>query len=161
MTIEYRKGDVLEARGGVLIHSTNTQGVMGAGIAAQIKHQDPKAWEVYNAQYEEGLQRLGTFSIAWVADDFAIANINAHGARGTDFVALSNALSQLRQYLLFNNPPQGVVAKNGAINIFMPRIGTGIGGADWGDVERVLEQSLPDIDFNKICYDYEPQGGAL
>ncbi len=58
-------GDVLNTVDSIIIHCVNCQGVMGGGIAAQIKRRYPEAYDVYKETYENGLLVLGSVSYAY------------------------------------------------------------------------------------------------
>ena len=45
--IEYIEGDLLKTNVEVIIHQTNCKGVMGAGIALQIKNNYPEVFKYY------------------------------------------------------------------------------------------------------------------
>lgn len=48
MQLEYRTGDILQYEGKYICQGVNTLGVMGAGLALQIRNTYPKVWEVYS-----------------------------------------------------------------------------------------------------------------
>ena len=48
--IEYRTGDILTYEGKYICQGVNTLGVMGAGLALQIRNKYPKVFEVYKTK---------------------------------------------------------------------------------------------------------------
>jgi O-acetyl-ADP-ribose deacetylase (regulator of RNase III) len=67
--IKVTVGNVLDEKSGLIVHGCNDQGVMGAGIAAQIKSRFPDAYEVYHETYLAGELKLGTVSGAGIDPD--------------------------------------------------------------------------------------------
>jgi O-acetyl-ADP-ribose deacetylase (regulator of RNase III) len=103
MSVEYIKGDLLDFPAGcnVIAHSCNAQGVMGSGLAKQIRERYPVVFDVYSAAPKE----MGTFSVADVGDGRKIVNMitQSHygndGKRYVDYEALYSALETLRDSL--------------------------------------------------------------
>lgn len=56
------KGDLFTAKGGVIIHGVNCQGVMGSGVAKEIKERFPEAYEAYKKAEKNDELFLGNFS---------------------------------------------------------------------------------------------------
>ena len=46
--VEYRTGDILTYEGKYICQGVNTLGLMGAGLALQIRNKYPKVWQVYS-----------------------------------------------------------------------------------------------------------------
>ena len=58
-------GNLLDTELTFIVHQVNCQGVMGAGVARQIKEKFPKAWENYKADLAAyGDLNLGSYSRA-------------------------------------------------------------------------------------------------
>jgi len=77
MSIEYIKGNLLDFPGGINVigHCVNARGVMGSGIALQIKEEYPIAYEVYRKAFEAGDLKLGSLSAAQLPNGKRIINI--------------------------------------------------------------------------------------
>lgn len=58
--IRYIKGDLLETDAPVIVHGCNCQGVMGSGVAKQIKEKYFTVYEIYRKIYENQGLELGT-----------------------------------------------------------------------------------------------------
>jgi O-acetyl-ADP-ribose deacetylase (regulator of RNase III) len=148
MGITYKKGDVLQAfKNGevdVVIHQTNCMGVMGSGIARQIKEQFPEAYRAYkNDEYMRGL-KLGNFSYAWIETSSRplvlgiIINLNGQNEYNdrtkcnTNYAALGKGLFDVEQQLKKH------------LVVAMPKIGAGLGGGDWKIIEAIIESVFYD-----------------
>ena len=59
MNIIYKKGDLLTTDADIIVHGCNCQGVMGSGVAKQIKEKFPNAYTIYKQREEEIGLRLG------------------------------------------------------------------------------------------------------
>jgi O-acetyl-ADP-ribose deacetylase (regulator of RNase III) len=151
MGIIYRKGDVLKAfeagEVDVVIHQTNCQGVMGAGIARQIREYFPEAYEAYkDAERHMGL-RLGETSHACFDRDIngwikwgTIINLNGQDQYidrlkcNTNYAALGTGLMSCLDLI----EDSDVIA--------MPKIGAGLGGGDWNVIEAIINSVFTDRD---------------
>lgn len=150
MPIKYVTGDVVEAfkRGevDVLIHQTNCQGVMGSGIAKQIKAELSMAYEAYRSQYEENGNRLYLSDVVGCVG-FVRPNQRKHGTVlnvcgqdkyadrtkcNTNYAALAKGLLACHEWIESDD----VVA--------MPKIGAGLGGGDWKIIEAIIESAFQD-----------------
>jgi O-acetyl-ADP-ribose deacetylase (regulator of RNase III) len=148
--IIYRKGDVVEAlldgEVNVLIHQTNCQGVMGSGIAKQIKEKIPKAYDAYKTLQKEnqGNLILGDISHCWVEQrnkkSGYIININGQDQYtnrnicNTNYAALGKGLIEACSL----TEKKDIVA--------MPKIGAGLGGGDWNVIEAIINSVFNDRD---------------
>ena len=73
--ITYVKGDLLDSNCDYICHQVNCRGVMGAGIAKQIRERFPEVYRVYNERYEYASRvlestdkMLGSTDIVWVPE---------------------------------------------------------------------------------------------
>jgi O-acetyl-ADP-ribose deacetylase (regulator of RNase III) len=57
--VTYKTGNLLDAPVEALVNTVNTVGVMGKGIALQIKNAFPENYKVYNDAVKEGKIKLG------------------------------------------------------------------------------------------------------
>lgn len=134
------KGDLVEAlvdnQIDYLLHVTNCQGVMGAGLAKQIKSTFPDAFNVYINEL-----RLGKISI-----QSGVINMNAQLNYGTktrqiNYGALGECLARVKHYLSKqDNPTVGVPYL----------MGCGLAGGDWMIVLEMVEYYL--ADYNVVVY---------
>jgi len=131
--IRYVKGDLLASNMGVIAHGCNCHGVMGAGIARQIRAKWPNVYEVYKLKHRVMGLELGTILPVRTLDDRLIVNCMTQGDFGND-----------GQYVDYGAVESCMMAINasaenwGALEIGIPFIGAGLGGGDWDRIEDII-----------------------
>lgn len=138
MPIVFRDGDLLKTNCDVICHQVNCQGVMGAGIALQIKKLYPNVYEEYREYCDKYRQFdiLGTCLLVRTIDGKNVANLFAqydYGRNGchTNYTALKMAFNQLKKYSI----------DFGYRKIGIPfGIGCGLAGGDWNKVCSIIEE---------------------
>jgi O-acetyl-ADP-ribose deacetylase (regulator of RNase III) len=147
--IVYRKGDVVEAfKNGeidVLIHGVNCQGKMNSGIAKQIRTEFSEVFDKYEDQCsayrdDASLTLLGAVQVIQPVNTLGFI-INAftqhkYGYDKTRFCSYDAIDISMRKIA---EKPNG---KN--LRIGMPKIGAGLGGADWKIVEAIINSVFQD-----------------
>lgn len=139
MGLTYIKGDLFTTNAPVIVHGCNAQGVMGAGVAGFIKRKYPTAFEAYKRAFSNSGNKLalGTIIPAECQNRIIINAItqNFYGKEGPRYVsydAIDNCMSAINEYCLLHN----------IINVAMPKIGSGLGGGNWGIIKKIIEQNL-------------------
>lgn len=124
-------GNIFDTKARILAHQVNCKGVMNSGVARQVKERHPLAYRTYSMLPKE----LGKISIVDVHSTRKIANLYAQDSYGydgkqyTDLAALNSCFQELNAY-----------AKERGYVIAMPYgIGCGLGGADWKEVQKMIE----------------------
>lgn len=153
------KGDIFESDADAILHQVNCQGVMGAGLAKQVKERFPVVFKYYKslcdedkrARKELGFSRsplLGRIQIIHKQDYLigdpnidpqVIVNLFAQDRYGkdkchTDYGALKQCLIEVNKRF---------AGKKVAIPY---RMGCGLGGGDWNVVSKIIENTLIDCD---------------
>jgi O-acetyl-ADP-ribose deacetylase (regulator of RNase III) len=142
--IVYKQGDVVQAlldgEVTMLIHQTNCQGVMGSGIARQIKEKIPNAYKEYkDSERRNGGLYLGGVTIGMVATpkgDGYVFNVNGQDEYqdrlkcNTNYAYLAKGLIGVIDYATVDD----IIA--------MPKIGAGLGGGDWKIIEALIESAF-------------------
>lgn len=138
-------GNIFDCTENIIVHQTNCQGVMGSGIAKQVKERYP---EVFNAYYhycktQELKDIFGTALICQVSDYKYIANVFGQNTFGqglqTDYDMLKNALKEVHDFAKENN-----------LSVAIPyKIGCGLGGGDWNTVYDIITE----IFFDDVPYE--------
>jgi len=138
MSIFYIKGDATRPRGDgkkIICHICNDIGAWGAGfvLALSARWDDPE--ESYREMPPE-MRKLGTVMIVPVENDIMVANmIGQHGC-GCDENGLPPIrYGAVRACLAAVND---VAYKIGA-TLHMPRIGCGLAGGRWEDIEKIIK----------------------
>lgn len=143
------RGDLLqladEGNFDAIVHGCNCFHAMASGIAGQIRVHYPEA---VNADYKSpkgAVAKLGNYSKATIVRgdiQFEIINAYTQFQPGPDF--MPTLFPELLRKL--NKEYKGKY-------LGFPRIGCGIGGGNWEEVEDMLLKYLPDVDVTVVVYD--------
>ena len=121
-----------------IVHQANTKGIMGGGIALQIKDQFPSAYDDYKLICNECSELLTNYARSDTEHGvifhlFGQSEIGTH-RRMTNYAALSTAL-------------MGAIDEradeiDGTLRIGIPyQMGCGLGGGDWDIVSQLIEDT--------------------
>lgn len=158
--IKHVRGDAVAAliSGEVdyLLHQCNSRGVMGSGIAKQIKESIPEAYGVYRKQYTQnrgstfGMVSIGGGVINMVSqEDYGLED-----RRYTNYGVMANIMCSLRDMFYL----EGNI-NTGALKIAIPKLmGCDRGGGDWDIVYELIERCLAPYWGEVIIY--ELRGGS-
>ncbi|MCY7911145.1 macro domain-containing protein [Bacillus inaquosorum] len=143
--INHIEGDILDASEDIICHQVNCQGVMGAGLAKQIRDRYPSAYRSYKHMCENVVFKpdllLGRIMQVKEHDGKVICHIFgqlSYGRRGlhTDYKALKHGLSLIK-----------LKAKNYNKSVALPHgIGCGLAGGDWSEVHQMIEDVFDDYE---------------
>ena len=150
MNIVYKNGDCLKGDERYVIHGCNAKGVMGSGIAKQIKEDFPKAFNDYVSHYKKHGLHLGEVI---PSDNVSKIIFNAItqqsygrdvGKRYVSYDAIRDSLKWINGYLSeMDDMPE----------VAMPQIGAGLGGGDWEIISSIIEEEC--TSFIPVVYIYE------
>lgn len=141
MSLVYKHGDILTPntsdRGVVVCHQVNCKGVMGAGLAKQVRMKHPHVYESYKKKCDAGYAHLG--DVQYVScldsDKYIIANIFGQIGFGRDKQYTSyGALERACENLLDTFPDDIIRIPYG--------MGCGLGGGKWDMVLLIIERHL-------------------
>ena len=137
MAIEIVRRDLLKAEVDVIAHQVNCMGVMGAGVARQIRDACPSAYQTYatlcNYDLDARDKLLGhiwmspvpftaNLPFRYVAHLFGQYNYGRYSKRYTDYAALRKCFASLEINM----------RQLGLSSVAMPyKIGCGLAGGDW------------------------------
>lgn len=135
------RGDILRCDAEALVNTVNCVGVMGRGVALQFKNAHPANFRAYAAACKRGEVQPGrmfVFETGRLTSPRYIINFpTKRHWRGRSRMA---------------DIESGLVALVGEIrgrrirSIAVPPLGIGMGGLDWADVERRIEDALRPLD---------------
>jgi O-acetyl-ADP-ribose deacetylase (regulator of RNase III) len=145
MSINIKLGDLLaEAQDyDAIMHGCNCFHGEDGGIAAQIWDKWPMAREMSERHHDSGdFDAFGTYVYGYEQiGRFAIINAYAQyfGGANFDINAFIHILKQVNEDFT-------------GMNIGIPMIGCGIGGADWESVQGILLHYAPDVNWTVIVW---------
>ena len=155
------KGNLLDTPIKLIAHQVNCQGVMGGGVARQIKERYPEIYQNYQEKLKNYVKRTGrrplglSFNLTTEDNTHTIMNIFGQDFYGrdkqyTDYKALFkgfvDSITDYRDINKFNSDVQ--------IPIAIPyNIGCGLAGGDWSIVEKILKEI--EVKYNVIFIAYK------
>ncbi len=166
MSFKYKNGNLLNSGCEYICHQVNCLGVMGAGIAKQIKEKWPIVYDEYQEKYREtnyeilknygGFENspstsevlLGDIQLIQVEEDTTVINMFSQeyygndGRRYTSYDAFWICLNKIKQQV-----------PKGSIIGFPMNIGCGLGGANWKVISTMISEVLGK-DYSVLIYCY-------
>lgn len=163
--IYFKKGNlIVDAQQGIydyIIHGCNCFNTMGAGIAVQIAKTYPDAEIADKRGYSGDNKKLGDYTLAAVDIPSAhrrmyVINAYTQFHPGADFkmFALQMFLYRFKQDQQLVDTQDLNLIRGHRIQIGMPWIGCGIGGAQRRDVKKVLTMwaaQTPQVDLTVVA----------
>ena len=153
--IIHKKCDIFESGADIICHQVNCQGVMGSGIAKQVRDKYPKVYEEYKKMCDEykncprellgQAQAVVTWeeyntSFGGIVNLFAQENYGRGGKCYTDYEALRKCLKDV-----------SLCTVVGAKIAIPYRLGCCRGGGDWDVVYQIIEEVFDDNVLVLIC----------
>ena len=142
--------DIFTCKEDIIVHQTNCQGVMGSGIALQVKQKYP---EVFNGYYRycktnNGEEILGTSLICEANNGKYIANLFGQLRYGaglqTDYNMFKKGLQEVHDF-----------AKERNLSVAIPyKIGCGLAHGDWNTILDIINEVFYD-NVKMEIYKYE------
>jgi O-acetyl-ADP-ribose deacetylase (regulator of RNase III) len=142
----------------VIAHVCNDEGKWGRGFVLSVSKRwsepeaDYREWSALTQPYDGPTQpfTLGQTRLVHCYGDIYVANMIAqHGRYAKDdgtppirYGALEECLTELRRLAIWNHA-----------TVHMPRIGCGLAGGKWSEIEPIIERTLPDIEV--YIYDFD------
>ena|SRR5271157_1784880 len=150
-----RFGNILDVTDGIIMHGCNAQGVMGSGIALQIKNKYPECFKTYTKALisfaRVGINPMGMIIPYYVTPKLAIFNaITQEGFGRADkrYVSYDAVLKVFEQAVN--------LARQQHMHVHYPQIGAGLGRGDWSIISDIIEtafQPYPDIERTLWIYE--------
>ena len=149
MNIHYIKGDATRPRGDgtkIICHICNDIGAWGAGFVLALSARWSEPEDSYRVMSKDE-RKLGNVSIVEVEDDILVANMIGQSGVGCD----ENGLPPIR-YTAVRAALKSVNDLATQINatLHMPRIGCGLAGGRWEDIESIIKEV---VTVNVYVYD--------
>lgn len=158
MPVKIIDGDLFTTKARIIAHQVNCQGVMGSGVAKQIRQRNPQMFLNYArhcaAAKRTGWSPLGTnlilhtdadadsyvpgtmvYTGQYICNMFAQNMYGYDGRRYTNMDALRSCFTKLAQY-----------AREDGLTVAMPyKVGCVRGGANWEVVYKMIEEIFRDV----------------
>ena len=156
MEIIYKTGNLLDAQTDVIAHQVNCQGVMGSGVAKQIKEKWSNVYKHYYSLYCEKIENtqdlLGKCQLVEINDTQCVANLfgqNYYGRdskRYTSYDGIYDALTSLAVQMM----------DNGMESLAIPyKMSSDRGGADWNVVLAMIESAFKNTNITIEIWKYD------
>lgn len=147
--ITYKKGDLLKSKCNIICHQVNCQGVMGSGIAKQIRELYPKVYEEYKKFVQETGSSgcYGMVQLSPIGQNYYIANIFTQynflprTINHTNYALFRLACQNLKKHLRLNELTYYKIG-------FPDHIGCGLAGGDWDIVKEIIEEEFKGPEWN-------------
>lgn len=154
--IETRYGNALDVQTGIIVHGCNCQGVMGAGIALEIKNRFPEAFHEYERVHRSRGLKLGEICFAEVSPNKFIINANTQEGysrvgRQVSYDAIADCFTEVVKFAKTIEKHRGQ-----KLEVIFPMIGAGLGGGDWKVISAIIDAVVPD-DLQKVLYIFKPE----
>jgi O-acetyl-ADP-ribose deacetylase (regulator of RNase III) len=143
MSVKIVNGDILKGSEDIIGHQVNCQGVMGSGLAKQLRDTYSNLYPAYKevCGNHDPHSLLGKCHIVKtgsrsVANLFGQLNYGRSKLRYTDYEALREALITLRRR-----------AEKNSLSVALPyNLGCGLANGEWTVVEGIIEEVFKDYD---------------
>ncbi|WP_329077534.1 macro domain-containing protein [Streptomyces niveus] len=150
--IQESQGNLLEADAEAVVNTVNTVGVMGKGIALQIKQAFPENFKQYKAACDRGEVRVGEIFVH-----------DAHHLGPRRYVLNFPTKRHWRGKSRIEDIQAGldalveVVKKYNIESVAIPALGCGNGGLDWDDVRPMIHGAFEPLSSVKVLL-FPPSG---
>ena len=155
--IKFFNGDLLKSGCDIICHQVNEYGVMGAGIAKQIKEKYPKAFADYTNAIREAARKcknLPFIALSKQPDGVIVANMFTQRNGETNLEILRNAVVFLGMQIFdlfvtklkFND--MTVAFFDRPFRVGIPyKYGCGIAKGDWGEVRKIWADVFGEMEY--------------
>ena len=166
--IKFFNGDLLKSGCDVICHQVNEYGVMGAGIAKQIKEKYPKAFEDYIKAIKEKTSKgenLPLIALSKQPDGVVIANMFTQRKGKTDIEILRKAVTLLVLQVFDLFITKGKMDSHTGVLFDRPfrvgipyKYGCGIAKGDWENVLKVWKDVFGELEYIDLeVWKYNPK----
>ena len=149
------RGDILLSGAQAIAHGVAPHDHFNQGLALALRERFPAMAKDFRHYCHQQNPKAGGAWL-WAGPERVIINLmtqepapskNAHPGKATSH-NIHHALRELRSLL----------EKEEISSIALPRLATGVGGLEWGDVEPLIEKSLGDLKIPVIVYETYEKG---
>lgn len=156
MGIKYTKGDATAPIGDgnkIIVHVCNDVGGWGRGFVLAISKRwkspenEYRAWAASGENFSLGeVQFVQAEPSIWVANMIGQRDVkkDKNGAPPVRYPAIKDGLEKV-----------GIYAKQIRATVHMPRIGCGLAGGTWDQIEPLINDALTSKGIKTVVYDFE------
>jgi hypothetical protein len=167
MKIQYLSGDATDPNLGqdmqtmhIIIHCCNNKGAWGSGFVLALNKLSPEPKRMYKkmAPY-----KLGDIAFVKIKSNLLVANIigqDGYGRNHRKYVkywAIKDACEELVKLLPSLAPPRPYPLSDCQhpynVHIHAPRLGAGLAGGEWEEIEMILQRVFCDQNIPVTIYD--------
>ncbi len=148
-------GDILLTQAQAIVHGVAPHDHFNQGLALALRENYPAMAKDFRHFCHQNNPKAGVAWL-WAGSDAVIINLMTQepapdksgnpGKASTKYVG--HALKDLRK----------IIEKEGLTSIALPRLATGVGGLEWGDVKALIEEHLGDLEIPVILYETFAKG---
>ena len=138
--INKKRGNILNIKEGYIVHGCNAQGVMGSGLALQIKQMYPKVYEEYRKYYEESGLAVGLIVPVYINEKLCIINAITQKYYGRDkntvyvsYAGIVTCMKRINRLIQLGDLPKV---------LHMPKIGCGLANGNWIYVSKCIDNEI-------------------
>lgn len=157
VNIEYVSGDATHPHGAgvkLIVHICNNTGKWGKGFVLAVSKRWTLPETVYRQSFKSGNKpELGDVQFIPVEPDIIVANLigqdgvrsvrNAHAPPPIRYSAVLEGLQKVGEYALTHHA-----------SVHMPRIGCGLAGGRWEEIEKLVQDTLIGKEVPTSVYDF-------
>ena len=149
------QGDILLSEAKAIAHGVAPHDHFDQGLALALRERFPAMVKDYRHYCHAQNPKPGNAWL-WAGADKIVVNLmtqepapnqKAHPGKA-NMKNINHALKSLC----------GIIEEQGITSIALPRLATGVGGLEWGDVEPLIEKNLGDLKIPVIIYDAYNKG---
>lgn len=149
-------GNILNTDADLILHQVNPFGVMGAGLALQIKNKYPNVFTEYKnycLKFNNSYNKLrGNLKIVPINDKQAVVNMFSQSGLSrhrvtTDYQALSHCLNRLHK----------IICKYDLSLAIPYGIGCGLAGGQWEIVFKTIQDKFQNDKSKVLIYKYRKE----
>ena len=161
---KFLKCDILRSGANIICHQVNCKGVMGSGVAKQIREQFPNVYDIYKQKCTASRPHklLGVSQFVPVVTDktpnflgvfnlFGQKDYGYDGKQYTDYQALRTAFTTMKSCI---DTLSTVSDKRFSVAIPY-KIGCGRGGGDWDVVLDIIYEVFNDSRYDILICEYD------
>jgi O-acetyl-ADP-ribose deacetylase (regulator of RNase III) len=150
-------GDILSVEEGIIVHGCNSLGIMGSGIALQIKQKYPLCFLAYQRHIQDSLKSntdvMGTV-VPYKVPEKNLIIMNAitqknFGKDGKKYVSYESVFEAFKIIVALADGPWE------RRHVHYPLIGAGLGGGDWSLISELIDNAFGEYQIPRTLWIYE------